>query len=151
MYLSLVQYIHAHRRPPPPSAAHVCDNICTLSPLARAFHVFAFCTHTHASIAPPVAIAKCVPFDPHVAAGSGGTPESETLSRFEVMDGCPVRGELIPLRLYLGGIDELTPTYSNIANAFTVRYFVNLVLVDEEDRRYFKQQEITLWRNALKA
>jgi len=24
------------------------------------------------------------------------------------------------------------------------------VLVDEEDRRYFKQQEITLWRKALK-
>jgi vacuolar protein sorting-associated protein 26 len=27
-----------------------------------------------------------------------------------------------------------------------VRYFLNLVLVDEEDRRYFKQQEIQIWR-----
>ena len=26
------------------------------------------------------------------------------------------------------------------------RYYLNLVLVDEEERRYFKQQEITLWR-----
>jgi hypothetical protein len=24
---------------------------------------------------------------------------------------------------------------------------LNLVLVDEEDRRYFKQQEITIWRD----
>ena len=28
----------------------------------------------------------------------------------------------------------------------TFRYYLNLVLVDEEERRYFKQQEITLWR-----
>ena len=30
------------------------------------------------------------------------------------------------------------------------RYFLNLVLIDEEDRRYFKQQEIILWRKADK-
>lgn len=29
---------------------------------------------------------------------------------------------------------------------FSVKYYLNLVLVDEEDRRYFKQQEIILWR-----
>ena len=67
------------------------------------------------------------------------------------MDGCPVRGEKSPIRLYLGGISELTPSYINVANSFSVRYFLNLVLVDEEDRRYFKQQEITLWRKDLKA
>jgi vacuolar protein sorting-associated protein 26 len=88
---------------------------------------------------------------PHGAAAGSSSTESETLTRFEVMDGCPVRGEKIPLRLYLGGIPDLTPTYVNIGNAFSVRYFVNLVLVDEEDRRYFKQQEITLWRKELKA
>jgi len=27
-----------------------------------------------------------------------------------------------------------------------LKYYLNLVLVDEDDRRYFKQQEITLWR-----
>ena len=50
-----------------------------------------------------------------------------------------------------------------VAKRFSVRYYLNLVLVDEEDRRYFKQQvwlfkyetvlnqknkEITLWRKA---
>ena len=29
-----------------------------------------------------------------------------------------------------------------------MRYYLNLVLVDGEDRRYFKQQEVTLWRRA---
>ena len=29
---------------------------------------------------------------------------------------------------------------------FSARYYLNLVLVDEENRRYFKQQEITIFR-----
>ena len=76
--------------------------------------------------------------------------ESETLMKFEVMDGAPVKGECIPVRLFLAGIPgELTPTYRNVANKFSLKYYINLVLVDEEDRRYFKQQEVTLWRKTL--
>jgi len=71
--------------------------------------------------------------------------ETETLTKFEIMDGAPVRGESIPVRLFLGAFD-LTPSYKNICNKFTVKYLLNLVLVDEEDRRYFKQTDITLWR-----
>ncbi|GMN47088.1 hypothetical protein TIFTF001_016270 [Ficus carica] len=71
--------------------------------------------------------------------------ETETLAKFELMDGTPVRGESIPVRLFLSPY-ELTPTYRNINNKFSVKYFLNLVLVDEEDRRYFKQQEITVYR-----
>lgn len=41
---------------------------------------------------------------------------------------------------------DLTPTMRDINKKFSVRYFLNLVLMDTEDRRYFKQQEITLWR-----
>lgn len=52
-----------------------------------------------------------------------------------------------PPRLFLSPY-ELTPTYKNIDNKFSVKYFLNLVLVDEEDRRYFKQQEIVLYRMA---
>ncbi|OMO77943.1 Vacuolar protein sorting-associated protein 26 [Corchorus olitorius] len=87
--------------------------------------------------------------------------ETETLAKFELMDGAPVRdgpgisltratsnafaGESIPIRLFLSPY-ELTPTYRNINNKFSVKYYLNLVLVDEEDRRYFKQQEITVYR-----
>eukprot|EP01092_Planopodium_desertum_P005382 TRINITY_DN2250_c0_g1_i3.p1 TRINITY_DN2250_c0_g1~~TRINITY_DN2250_c0_g1_i3.p1 ORF type:complete len:272 (-),score=48.09 TRINITY_DN2250_c0_g1_i3:35-745(-) len=75
--------------------------------------------------------------------------ESETLTKFEIMDGAPVRGESIPIRLFLRSFD-MTPTYRNVHNKFSVKYYLNLVLIDEEDRRYFKQQEITLWRREKK-
>jgi len=81
--------------------------------------------------------------------GSGSGPntynESENISKYEIMDGAPVRGESIPIRLFLSPY-ELTPTQRSVQNKYSVKYYLNLVLVDEEDRRYFKQQEITLWR-----
>eukprot|EP00622_Pseudochattonella_farcimen_P002442 FR737367.1.p1 GENE.FR737367.1~~FR737367.1.p1 ORF type:complete len:138 (+),score=22.54 FR737367.1:281-694(+) len=82
--------------------------------------------------------------------GSGGQQynESETLTKFELMDGAPVRGECIPIRLFMSNLD-LTPTYKAINNKFSVKYYLNLVLVDQEDRRYFKQQEVTLWRGDI--
>ena len=48
-------------------------------------------------------------------------------------------GESIPIRLFLGGYD-LTPTMRDVNKKFSVRFLLNLVLVDEEERRYFKQQ-----------
>lgn len=100
--------------------------------------------------------------------------ESETITKFEIMDGAPVRGKLpfhspfsylplpymllcmrdsiiynisvsfftgetIPIRLFLGGFD-LTPTFRDVNKKFSTRYYLNLVLIDEENRRYFKQQ-----------
>ncbi|RLO00626.1 hypothetical protein DYB28_007151, partial [Aphanomyces astaci] len=84
------------------------------------------------------------------ASGSGldKLTDTETVTKFEIMDGAPVKGESIPVRLFLGGVG-LTPTFKNVNNKFSVKYFLNLVLVDEEDRRYFKQQEITLWRKQV--
>uniref|UniRef100_A0A7S3R0N7 Vacuolar protein sorting-associated protein 26 n=1 Tax=Dunaliella tertiolecta TaxID=3047 RepID=A0A7S3R0N7_DUNTE len=80
-----------------------------------------------------------------VGGGSTTHSELETLAKYEIMDGAPVRGESVPIRLYLSPYD-LSPTYKDVHNKYSVRYFLNLVLVDEEDRRYFKQQEITLYR-----
>lgn len=88
--------------------------------------------------------------------------ESETITKFEIMDGAPIRGEYcsaltyedrcmfflgetIPIRLFLGGF-ELTPTFKDVNKKFSTRYYLNLVLIDEENRRYFKQQEITIFR-----
>jgi len=76
--------------------------------------------------------------------------ENETIAKYEIMDGAPVRGESIPIRVFLAGYD-LTPTMRDINKKFSVRYYLNLVLVDEEERRYFKQQEITLWRKGERA
>ncbi|XP_016053848.1 PREDICTED: vacuolar protein sorting-associated protein 26A isoform X2 [Miniopterus natalensis] len=79
--------------------------------------------------------------------GPSTTTETETIAKYEIMDGAPVKGESIPIRLFLAGYDP-TPTMRDVNKKFSVRYFLNLVLVDEEDRRYFKQQEIILWRKA---
>ncbi|KAG2238645.1 hypothetical protein Bca52824_092136 [Brassica carinata] len=34
----------------------------------------------------------------------------------------------------------------NINNKFSVKYYLNLFLVDKEDRCYIKQQEMTLYK-----
>ena len=46
--------------------------------------------------------------------------------RYEVMDGVPVRGESVPIRLFLAPY-PLTPSYGNVNNKFSVKYFLNLV------------------------
>eukprot|EP00906_Rhabdomonas_costata_P024160 RCo034771 len=74
--------------------------------------------------------------------------DSETVAKFEIMDGPPVKGESIPVRLFLGAL-PLTPTYLHVCDKFSTRNFLNLVLIDEDDRRYYKQQEIHLWRRHL--
>lgn len=71
--------------------------------------------------------------------------ESDTAVRFEIMDGAPVKGESIPIRLFLNGYD-LTPTYKDVNKKFSCRTYLLLVLIDEEGRRYFKQSEIVLYR-----
>jgi vacuolar protein sorting-associated protein 26 len=83
------------------------------------------------------------------APGNSGAAynDSENIIRYELMDGAPIKGECVPIRLFLGPL-ALTPTYRSIANMFSVKYFLNLVLIDEEDRRYFKQQEVVFWRKA---
>jgi hypothetical protein len=79
--------------------------------------------------------------------GANSYNESENLIKHELMDGAPIKGECVPIRLFLSPLD-LTPTYRSVNNIFSVKYYLNLVLVDEEDRRYFKQQEVVFWRKA---
>ncbi|GIX61298.1 vacuolar protein sorting-associated protein 26 [Babesia caballi] len=74
--------------------------------------------------------------------------ETQTVTTFEVMDGSPVKGECIPVRMFLTGLD-LCPTYKNVQNKLTVKHYINLLIVDEDDRRYFKKQEIEFWRASL--
>lgn len=78
-------------------------------------------------------------------AGDNAKTQNDTIARFEVMEGCPTKGEIVPIRMYLSSFD-LSPTFKTANNRLSVKYFLNLILNDEEDRRYFKQQEIILWR-----
>lgn len=67
-----------------------------------------------------------------------------TVIRYEIMDGSPVKGDTIPIRLFLGGY-ELTPDMS--CNYFNIKNYLSLVIIDEDGRRYFKQSEIVLYRS----
>ncbi|MCQ2816321.1 MAG: vacuolar protein sorting-associated family 26 protein [archaeon] len=67
------------------------------------------------------------------------------MAKFELMDGSPVRNEKIPIRLFLKPYD-LTPTYESINNQFSVKYYINLVLEDNEENRFFKQKEVIFHR-----
>jgi vacuolar protein sorting-associated protein 26 len=77
--------------------------------------------------------------------GAENDCEPAFLAKFEIMDGGPIKNEKIPIRLFLKPYD-LTPTYGNVDNKFFVKYFLNMVIVDSEEQRYFKQKEIVLFR-----
>ena len=71
--------------------------------------------------------------------------EPAYVARYELIDGVPNKNEKIPVRFFLKSYN-LTPTYPNIDNTFFVKYYLNLVIADDEDNRYFKQKEICLFR-----
>lgn len=81
--------------------------------------------------------------------GSGDNlfTSTEEFHTFEIMDGCPSKAEEIPIRMYLSGVTDLTPTMLNVNNKFSVKYFVNLIIIDDQKRRFFKQSEIKLFRD----
>uniref|UniRef100_A0AC35FFI3 Vacuolar protein sorting-associated protein 26 n=1 Tax=Panagrolaimus sp. PS1159 TaxID=55785 RepID=A0AC35FFI3_9BILA len=58
-----------------------------------------------------------------VGTGSNTYNENETIAKYEIMDGAPVKGETIPIRLFLSGYD-LGPTMREICKRFSVRYFL---------------------------
>ena len=76
---------------------------------------------------------------------AGIPPLTKVLARYEIMDGGPIKNETIPIRFFLKPYD-LTPTLTNINNKFSVQYFINIVLTDVEERKYFKQHEIFFHR-----
>ena len=76
---------------------------------------------------------------------TGVAPETTVITKYEIMDGGPVKNETVPIRFFLKPYD-LTPTMVNVNNKFSVQYFINLVLSDDVDRKYFKQHEIGLFR-----
>jgi len=75
--------------------------------------------------------------------------ETTQIGRYEIMDGSPARGESVPVRIFLAQHENLTPTYTNLNNQFSVEYYLSVVLIDETNRRYFREHEIHLYRHQL--
>lgn len=53
------------------------------------------------------------------------------------------------MRLFLAGIPDLTPTLVNLNNKFSVRYFLSIAIIDEMNRKYFKNSEVRFSRAEL--
>lgn len=79
-----------------------------------------------------------------------GANKSETvmISKFEIVDGCPVNGDVVPIRMFLNGF-SLSPTYKELNNVISIKYYLKFVVIDEDGKSFYKQQEITLWRKSL--
>ncbi|KAJ5079714.1 vacuolar protein sorting-associated protein [Anaeramoeba ignava] len=77
---------------------------------------------------------------------SGKTIKSQKIETFEILDGSPDKGDSIPIRLFLEQF-PLTPTFNKVQKKFSVRYFLNLLLIDEQGKRYVTESEIFLYRN----
>ncbi|OHT09776.1 Vacuolar protein sorting-associated protein 26 containing protein [Tritrichomonas foetus] len=70
--------------------------------------------------------------------GIVGSKTKFNVATIQVLDGIPVRGDLIPVRCFMPGIKAWP--YPKNANAnLTVTYLVRLLLVDENGKHYYKE------------
>ena len=61
------------------------------------------------------------------------------------MDGVPQKNEVIPIRLDLKCVN-LTPTYENVHNKFSVTYMISILLIDDKKNNYYKDKEVKFFR-----
>lgn len=80
-----------------------------------------------------------------ISTSQGNYSENHLLGAFELLDGVVAKGDSIPIRIYLKPY-ALSPTYTNILHRVSVRYYIHIVLEDDEGRTFTKQQEIVIWR-----
>jgi vacuolar protein sorting-associated protein 26 len=83
-----------------------------------------------------------------VGHGNSQTIENTLIAKYEICDGKPDVDDIIPIRMHIGSYD-LSPTFPDINNYMSVKYFLKLVIIDEDDKQYNKQQDIYLWRKNL--
>ncbi|KRZ52353.1 Vacuolar protein sorting-associated protein 26B [Trichinella nativa] len=74
-----------------------------------------------------------------IGTGANVYPENTTIAKYEIMDGAPVKGESIPIRLFLSGY-KLTPTMRDVNKRFSY------LLMKKTDVTLSSRQEIILWR-----
>lgn len=74
--------------------------------------------------------------------------DTKNIARYEIMDGGPIIGEIVPIRFYLSSVEGVTPSINNINNCLTCKYLINIILYDDEEKRYFKSLEVEMYRKA---
>ena len=78
-----------------------------------------------------------------------GKIENYILSSFEMCDGQPMTGEIIPIRIYINNHKKVSITMKNINNgACWLRYYLKLtIILENENDTLFKSQEIIILRS----
>ena len=51
--------------------------------------------------------------------------------------------------MFMNGVTDLSPTLLTVNNKFSVKYFLHIIILDENKRKYFKQAEIKLYRTSI--
>lgn len=72
--------------------------------------------------------------------------EQALLLRHQIIDGPPQKGDSIAFQLPLANLVDLTSSMRGVEKVTDLLYFINLIIYDCEGRRFFKQQEIQLYR-----
>ena len=78
----------------------------------------------------------------------GNKSDTVLISKYEIVDGCPADGDVVPIRMFLNGF-TLSPTYKELNNVMSIKYFLKFVVFDDDGKSFYKQQEITLWRKSF--
>lgn len=70
---------------------------------------------------------------------------------FSLSPPCACVGEAIPFRLFVSCamLPLLAPTMHNVGTLLSVKYMLHFVLIDEFERRYFKQIEVQFDRKRV--
>lgn len=77
-----------------------------------------------------------------------GNNNNYIIGKYEVCDGQPLEGDVIPIRMTLDNF-EVSPTMSNINNIGWVKYYLKIVIYTDKNNKNFqliKNIEILLYR-----
>ena len=72
--------------------------------------------------------------------------DQEVLLKMQVLDGPAGRHDSMPFTIPLANLKDLTPTFVDVEKSVTLLYLLNLIIYDQSGHRYYKQQEIQLYR-----
>lgn len=65
------------------------------------------------------------------------------IQQWEITDGAPVKGEIVPFRLFLHPL-HLNPSCSNPEHGYSVTHFLHFTVVTMSNEKYFKALQIKL-------
>jgi vacuolar protein sorting-associated protein 26 len=69
----------------------------------------------------------------------------EILKTFDIMDGAPVRGEMIPIRIYMGDLN-IWPYLDFNGSALKAEHYLRVKMIDENGTPYCKRMMVHFGR-----